>query len=657
MRHFLVICITIYLATQLAVNSSIIDLVAPQIDAPSLDQTREVAEVMAGFGVALFLVNLIYAGRLRTADSLTKLNILKRIGVIFAVCSLTITPLLRFFMASYVDATSASERRDFVALSAGAFGLSFGSYRITSFGIDLHKGEDVSIKSAILLFVPLAITTDIINVVHKDAPVIVASALFQNRERIRQKFESDLKPYCNDFNRQYADYKKKTEQFMGKFYEDIGRKRFRELRDQELGYKGSIEPALPRMDFLREPDVQAYMRRLVFTKVAEFPLSPQITHIVSKHQLIEFMDTMFARKVLDPCIHWTQFDNEFIGPLIRRAKLKVAEVLTDEYLSDLDKDDDAQLFGQQAVYAALVPSITMSMTLLSSFLGVAALLSLFLRAYLGAIPAVTYSCVILVIAAILFVPLHIPSRIADTPAFRKVAEEAIKNGNWQQAAMMHVVEWVLRTAPLVYPVGSFLRDHGPGVPLGLARKNPPSVTVANKIPPVDDKLLFTNPELKKFVAEGIIPKYPALSPKAPVSYPTLGIAYTHQKQLFLAYDRDPNTATKRAQKYCVEATGDKARCTTFPSATPADRKKCVSLYFTSSVNDDDDWIRPTHTNKDHNIPNPKEIYQKSQAFCASNTPKRFRYECDNLIEITCNYNNFHRIYRLNALPKVTSDNK
>jgi hypothetical protein len=171
--------------------------------------------------------------------------------------------------------------------------------------------------------------------------------------------------------------------------------------------------------------------------------------------MINALNLVLARKVVDPCLNWEGFERQFLGPLVWRLKVEIESLATSAEPTAFAPTGALADHGKRLVELAIVPPLSTFWILLSTALTVITIFGLICRSYLrlGNVSTLVASAVLL--ATIVSLPLFMPNKFADMPRFAEVrtrmgAVAAPPRIAWG------AIEWVMRGVPTVYPAGQKL---------------------------------------------------------------------------------------------------------------------------------------------------------------------------------------------------------
>ncbi len=483
----------IYLILQLSLNISTIDLVALSHEEVSFERIIHLSESVAGFGVGLLLARLFVAGR---KGWKVGIRIVLSLGILY-ICMQTIPTVQRALVDRWVNDRSPQERRLALVLSAALYGLTTGSLELKDIGLEGDNIDKPEYRTAIILFPPLVLLAGKEEALRELAPIIVASALYKNRDLIKPKFHEARKKSCSYFNDHYPRYVKATK-FAEKrsSYNEIVQKYFREWRLDFFGYDAPIPLGLTRKELIEHVHVQGKIRSIIFDEVTKAPLSSQITHVVSRKQIIKYIEALSARKIIAPCIDWPDFSVNFIEPAFRDVEKKLIKILSSDHGIESVLGTNIEEISRRAIYAAVTPPLALVITLFISALSILSFISFALRyrPLCSNVVSVTISAILGI--AITAGPFMVSNSAIDNQAYQSYKAEWEKLRTEESITLYPLIglfEWTLRTAPLLYSLHT-------------------SATVVNKIAPVEDKQIITDSKLTKLEAEEIIPQSPDLPP-------------------------------------------------------------------------------------------------------------------------------------------------
>ena len=340
-------------------------------------------------------------------------------------------------------------------------GLMSGVYRPSN----LNLSDDPTSKTGIILFPPFAIWGDALGTVQNSIRQVVSNTLYQQSPVLKPAFDDAVAKTCSVFNEDFEKYAAAAEDTRRKFFPSEFDKGYRQKRDDVLGYSASLPLDLTKQEFTRHPDIQAYVRFEIFSVIANHSFSPQVQKLISKDEMLNGLNHLFARKLIDPCMGWSVFRNEYIGGLIKYVDDLVA---TSSDTSKLDFLGDGGRFedlAKNAVIASIVPSIAFAWFLIICSLGFGFLLAGILKARFSISNSTTTVVVILLVGVLLATPFLTKNSMISSEAYqlrRPIIEENIGY------IPMRAFEWVMRSAPIIYPVSVAARETA-GALIGINR--------------------------------------------------------------------------------------------------------------------------------------------------------------------------------------------
>lgn len=462
MKTLIFVCALIYLSVELALNAAILDLVAPGIDYLSVRRIQDVSGVLGGIGIGLLIMRLL-VNWLPNGNVISVSN-LALAGVIVTTSAWGIGQVQGALVSSLVDRTNGEQRKDAIIVVGATYGLMSRTFQPRNLNLASDFTTDPTSRAGIILFSPLAIWGDALGELETSVRRVIKNTIWQRSPEARQDFESAVARTCQVFTEKYQEYAEAANdtrrQWAPRRFDGV----YAEKRDEFLGYTGSLPLGLPKNQFVRHPDIQGFVRHEIFSAVANQPLSPQVSAIVSRQEMLDSLNRLFARKVLDPCMSWETFRREYVGGIINYIDSLIGASIDQREIQALEEGGRFEEFGKNAVLAAIGPPLAFAWFLLISVFGLSFAFYWILREVLSVrtLPASAILCGFL--GLIFWGPLQVDNAIVDSPGFSE-RREIIRSS--VGTVPFFTLEWVLKTAPIIYPVTSALRDKGPGRILGI----------------------------------------------------------------------------------------------------------------------------------------------------------------------------------------------
>lgn len=462
MKTLIFICALVYLSVELALNAAILDLVAPGVDYLSVQKVQDISGALGGIGIGLLLVRL-FVHRLPDGDAATPRNLMiSGLAVVFS--AVIIGQIQASIVTKLVNQTSGAQRKDAVVVVSATYGLMSGTYQPGNLNLASDFTTDPTSRAGIILFSPFVIWGDALSELEDRVKTIVRNTIWQKSPAIRPEFERAVARTCQVFEEKYAQYAAAATDTRRRLAPKRFEEGYSQMRDEFLGYTGTLPLGLPRDQFVRHPDLQGYVRFEIFSAVASYPLSPQVAAVVSRQEMLDGLNNLFARKVLDPCMTWETFRREYVGGIINYIDSLVTASIDQRELQALEDGGILEKLGQNAVLAAIGPPLAFAWFLLISVVGISFAAYWLLREVVGLLHLPSSILLACFLAVIFWAPLQAQNAIVDSPAFVE-RRDAIRSsvGTVPYGAFV----WVLKTAPIIYPFTSTLRDFGPGLVLGI----------------------------------------------------------------------------------------------------------------------------------------------------------------------------------------------
>lgn len=464
MKTLIFVCALVYLSIELALNAAILDLVAPGIDYLSVQRVQDISGALGGIGVGLLVVR-VFLHRLPDGNVTTFRNLAVS-GVVVVICALIISQIQTAVVTKLVDQTTGAQRKDAVVVVSATYGLMSGTYQPRNLNLASDFTNDPTSRAGIILFSPFVIWGDALSELEERVKTIVRNTVWQKSPAIRPEFERAVARTCQVFEEKYAQYDAAANDIRRRWAPKAFQEGYSQKRDDLLGYTATLPLGLPRDQFVRHPDIQGYVRYEIFSAVATYPLSPQVAAIVSRQEMLDGLNNLFARKLLDPCMTWETFRKEYVGGIINYLDALVTASIDQRELNALEDGGRLEQLGRNAVLAAIGPPLAFAWFLLISVIGISFAFYWLLREAVGLLHLPSSILLACFLTLIVWAPLQAQNAIVDSPAFME-RRDAIRSS--VGGAPYNAFIWVLKTAPIIYPVTSTLRDRGPGVLLGINR--------------------------------------------------------------------------------------------------------------------------------------------------------------------------------------------
>lgn len=467
MRLFLIIATVLFLCSELALNAAILDLIDPDVNQASVDHVRDIAGYLGGFGIGLLLVR-IFVMKGSNPDRISSAK-LGATALIMIVSVLGVREVQRSVAEGLVSATDGVQRKDAMVVVGATYGLMSGIYRLGNLNIATDISADPTSRTGVILFSPLVIWGDALERVELQARKVIKNTLYQRSIQIKPNIENAIQTSCTTFNEKYAEYAAGAEDARRRYFPKRFQEEYEKVRDGALPleYEKSLPLDLTKEQLLRHPDIQGHVRYEVFNAVSQYPLSSQVTALVSKQEIMNSLNHLFARKVIDPCMAWPVFRREYVGGMIKYVDSLVGSTINRSELTILEDGGRYQDLGRNAVFAALGPPVAFAWFLAVSLIGLAIIVSTVAVGLFRFGKVSTSLTVVAVLGIIATAPFSVSNSVVDSAAFQERAKAIEANIG---TVPMKGFEWVLRTAPLIYPLSSWMRDYGPGVFLGINRR-------------------------------------------------------------------------------------------------------------------------------------------------------------------------------------------
>lgn len=467
MKLFLILATALFLCSELALNAAILDLIDPDVNQASVARVRDIAGYLGGVGIGLLLIR-IFVVRGIHANKVTVVK-LSASALILIVCVFGVRELQRNVADQLVSATNGVQRKDAMVVVGATYGLMSGIYRPGNLNIGTDVSVDPTSRTGVILFSPLVVFGDALAQVELQARKVIKNTLYQRSIQVKPNFEAAIQRTCTTFNSKYAEYAAGAQDTRRRHFPKRFQQKYEEIRDGALPlqYEKSLPLDLTKKQLLRHPDIQGHARYEIFNAVAEYPLSSQITAMVSKQEMLDTLNHLFARKVIDPCMDWPNFRREYVGGIIKYVDGLIGSTFNRSELTLLEDGGRYQELGRNAVFAAVGPPVAFAWFLIVSLIGLALITSTIATSFFGFGKISTLLTVLAVVGTIAVAPFVSSNSIVDSAAFQERTRAIEDNVG---IVPMKAFEWVLRTAPLIYPLSSWMRDYGPGVFLGINRR-------------------------------------------------------------------------------------------------------------------------------------------------------------------------------------------
>lgn len=467
MKTLIFIFALIYLSVELALNAAILDLVAPGIDYLSVQRIQNISGALGGFGIGMLIVRLLI-NRLPTGNTISIPN-LAVAGLIVTIAAWGIGQTQSAIVNALVNRTNGEQRKDAIIVVSATYGLMSGTFQPRNLNLAPDFTNDPTSRTAIILFSPLAIWGDALSELEMSVRRVVKNTIWQRSPGARRDFESAASRTCQVFNEKYEEYAAAATDTRRRWAPQRFDEAYAEKRDEFLGYTGSLPLGLPKSQFVLHPDIQGFARHEIFSAVANQPLSPQVSAIVSQQEMLDGLNRLFARKVLDPCMSWETFRREYVGGIINYVDNLIGASIDQREIQALEEGGRLEELGRNAVLAAIGPPLAFAWFLLISVVGLSFAVYWVLREALSVRVLPALAVLFGFLGAVFWGPLQASNAIVDSPGFserRDIIRSTVG------PVPYNTFVWVLKTAPMIYPITSALRDNGPGVLLGINRTSP-----------------------------------------------------------------------------------------------------------------------------------------------------------------------------------------
>jgi len=465
MKNILVFLLLFYLGIELSLNAAILDLLSPNTHFASVEYIKRVSGYMGGVGIGLIVAQVAMVMRwLPEKITFAALNF---VLCIIVSCALLVGQIQTRLVDHFITTASVSERKDAVVLVAATYALMSGVYKVSNLNLSSNLSDDPTSRTAIILFSPFIVWGNGLPDLEIRIRQIVKNTLFQRSVELQPAFENAITTTCQTFNDAFSEYSKLASDVRRRWAPDRFAEVYKRKRDDYLGYGASLPLGLTREEFVRHPEFQYYTRFKIFTAVSRHQMSSQMSSLIPQDMILNGLNHIFARKILDPCMSWITFRREYIGGVINYVDGLIGGETGQGGLEVLADGGRFEQVGRGGVLAAIGPPLAFCWFLLASVIGSLRVVVWFSSGVLRQGSIVTTTCFLAFLGGICYFPFLADNAIVDSPAFQARASEMQKKVG---VVPYFTLEWVLRTAPLVYPLTSALRDSGPGLVLGLSRR-------------------------------------------------------------------------------------------------------------------------------------------------------------------------------------------
>ena len=458
MRKLFLFVFGFFLLLELALNATILDLVSPNFDGATIEHVLNISGYFGGFGLGLFIIRIFVIGR---TDKIS-IRPLGACFIILIISSVAINQLQTRLVNYVVSQTDNVQRKNALVLVGASYGLMSGVYRPSNFNLS----DDPTSKTGIILFPPFAIWGNALDTIENSARRVVSNTLYQQSPALKPAFDAAVTKTCFVFNENYDKYVAAAEDTRRRFFPEKFDEQYREKRDDFLGYRASLPLDLTKEEFTRHPDIQGYVRFEIFSVIANHNFSSQIKKIISKDEMLNGLNRLFARKLIDPCMSWIVFRNEYVGGIIREIDSIIATSSNNSKLSFLGDEGRFEELAKNAVVASIVPSIAFAWFLIICAFGFGFLLVGILKTKFLISNGVVAVVVVLWFGILIITPFLTQNAVINSQAYqlRRPAIEA--NIGYVST---RIFEWVMRSAPIIYPVSVVARDTM-GIIIGINRR-------------------------------------------------------------------------------------------------------------------------------------------------------------------------------------------
>lgn len=465
-RRFYAVVITLisvfYVLLVLAVNSALIDLVVsddPQKGLKELDRaSRVISSIALGLPATLFLLKLIKIERFG------KTTYIALASAVFIMLSGFLVAAQRNVIEYFVDQTDTKQRSAAIGALIGIHALSNGALEMESWGLPKIDKSNAQQKTAAIYIMPFLAMSGRRDDILDNAGAMLAASVYRNNDLKKPVIISRLGEMCSETKNSYASYivssKKIADLNIGK---SIGETMFKKYRDDYLGYIGTLQYNLPYSLFIDHFDIQLSIRQKLVDVVDDYSMSTQLEYIFPKDRLKTYMMQFFDRKFIDPCMSWDDYVEEYLIAISDDLGSQATDLVVDQNMDVIPNKKAIDDIGAQAVYAVVVPPSGIAWSLLAATFAVCLILFRVVSMVTGQ-KVVGAVIGILFAMAIWYMPFQKPNQYMDNA---NAQEGFIQIADTYSQPVASVLEWSIRAAPMIYPLGRISRDSGIGLIFGL----------------------------------------------------------------------------------------------------------------------------------------------------------------------------------------------
>ena len=442
----------------LALNASLVDIVVsikPHLGIEKLDRiTRIISSIAIGFPFTIIIAAIFFPKRFVGSK------------YYWIFCAIVFFGTASFFSTAqrqvaeyFVDQTTPEQRQIAAAAVVGTYAISTGTATMPSIGFDKMDRSDPVSKVTAGVLMPYLILTGDLEKIKNHARGLVERTVLKNNELSKVDINRRLSDICTEAKQTHTQYYKDSKpgvEFGGEryFYHEKW-KIYNKTRNQKIGYQGALPPHLPYEHFIKHQDTQYLIRRRMAEELDKSRILGQLEFLYSQAEQKTMLITLFDRKVIDPCMEWDAYLFEYGAPIGTHFGDLLENIVKADDIENSEYKKEYEAFGKQAVYALITPPLGIVWTLLAAALTLAAVLYRVLKVVpFGSV----FFPLILAMAFLMFLfyqPYTVKNRFADS--------ERVKQGfssveQYTGAPVVFMVEWGIRAAPIIYPIGYDLRQ-------------------------------------------------------------------------------------------------------------------------------------------------------------------------------------------------------
>lgn len=455
-RHILVVGALVQLAAQLALLAGIVDVVG-SLDSNELKRLRQWSEYVAPVGFALLIINyFVISDKRRSLFELSRREVLSSVAVA-AISFAAIVPIQRQLVTFLSERSSPQQRKAALIVMSGWTASVVGETDPIGLGISRSSAADVQGRVATLLLPTLLYLSSVEDRIAKEAGRTIAQAVFAQRQLLRPAYEARMGDVCAKFESHFAKYREASERADSRWFGGVVERAYKNKRTAVLGRDSKVELGLARQELIQHPEIQARARHQLFSLIADANVASSVTQVMSREQMINALNLVLARQVINPCLSWEGFERQFLAPLVWRLKLAIEALATSSETVAFSPTGVLADHGKRLVELAIVPPLSTFWILLSSALTVITIFGLACRSYLrlGAVSTLVASAALFGMTVSL--PFLVTNRFADTARFAEVRAQ-VGAFSMSTRAAWSAIEWVMRGVPSVYPVGRHIGE-------------------------------------------------------------------------------------------------------------------------------------------------------------------------------------------------------